>query len=267
MAKSISNFPDLSLRSRTLAIARFTLLEAWRNRLAWLLVGMVAVAFLVSVFMRQQAVTEASRVQLAFLASIVRAGSVFIVATYVLQGSVREFHDKVLDLMLSLDLPRSSYLAGKFLGYALLSTCCACAVSLPLLLLADPYHVSVWAYTHLLELLIVAALALFCVTTFPQFLSAAAFVLAFYVLARSITAIQLVSQSTLAPPGLTADFASFLANTIALVLPHLDAFAQTAWLVGAPGTPVSMAAATVQSAIYVTLLLLAAMFDLHRRNF
>jgi len=267
MLKSSANTALTPLTARTLAIARYTLLEAWRNRFALLLIGMLIVAVLASIFVRQQAITESARAQVAFLASSLRLGTVFIVAIYVLQGSLREFHDKVLELMLSLDLPRSSYLAGKFLGYALISVSCAVAGSLPLLALAAPQDVFLWAYTLMLELWIVAAFALFCITTFTQFLSGATFVLAFYLLARSISAIQLVSQSTLAEPGLATDFGAFLADAIALVLPRLDAFTQTAWLVDAPVVPLSMPGATLQTAIYVTLLLAAAMFDLQRRNF
>ncbi len=250
-----------------MAIARYTVLEAWRNRSALLLAGLVILALLASLFVRQQAITEATRAQVALFAGMARFGSVFIVAIIVLQGSVRELQDKVLELMLSLDLPRSAYLAGKFLGYALLSVACAAAVSLPLLLLSEPLDVLRWACTHTFELWIVAAFALFCITTFSQILPAAACVLAFYALARSITAIQLISQSTLTEAGPASDVAALLADAIALVLPRLDAFTQTAWLVDAVAQPLPMTSAILQTAIYVALLLIAAMFDLHRRNF
>lgn len=253
--------------ARTLAIARYTLLEAWRNRFGLLLAGMVIAAVLASIFVRQQTITETTRSQITFLAAALRAGSVFILAITVLQGSVREFHDKVLELVLSLDLPRSSYVVGKFLGYAALGVICTIAVSLPLALLADSQSVLLWAYTHLLELWIVTAFAVFCITTFSQLASAATLVLAFYFLARSITAIQLMSQSTIADTGPAAGFAAFLTDAIALVLPRLDSFTQTAWLIDAPVSPLTMPGATLQAGIYVALLLAAAMFDLHRRNF
>jgi len=267
MPKSISNPAMVPLSSRVMAIARYTVLEAWRNRSALLLIGMVLIVCLASIFVRQQAITESARIQTAFLASMLRLGAVFIVAITVLQGSVREFNDKVLELMLSLDLPRPAYLTGKFLGYASLGVICAIVVSLPLLLLSEPQHVLKWACTHMLELWIVTAFALFCITTFSQLLPAAAFVIGFYLLARSITAIQLISHSTLVEPGRASDLAAFLANAVAMVLPHLDAFTQTAWLVDATAQPLSLAAAALQTAIYVSLLLLAAMFDLNRRNF
>ncbi|UCH46777.1 MAG: ABC transporter permease [Betaproteobacteria bacterium] len=267
MSKSIANPALMPLTARILAIARYTVLEAWRNRSVFLLIGMVVLALLLSLFVRQQAITESDRAQVAFLASITRLGSVFLLAITVLQGSVREFQDKVLELMLSLDLPRSAYLAGKFLGYALLAVGYGAIASLPLLLLSDPLNVFRWSITHIFELWIVIAFALFCITAFSQLLAAATFVLAFYLLARSITAIQLISQSTLSGPGPASDFAALLADAIALVLPRLDAFTQTAWLVEAIAEPLSMTGAIVQTSIYVSLLLCAAMFDLHRRNF
>ncbi len=257
----------MPLTARTLSIARYTVLEAWRNRLALSMAGIAIAAVLASVFVRQQAITEADRMQAAFLASTLRVASVFVVAIYVLQGTLREFQDKVLELMLSLDLPRSNYLTGKFLGYAVVSVFCALIVALPLLLFSDAGDVLVWTYSLVLELWVIAAFALFCMTTFSQLLPAATFVLAFYLLARSITAIQLISESTLAQPGLATDLGALLADAIALVLPHLDAYTQTAWLIDAPANPLSMAAASAQTAIYVVLLLAAAMFDLHRRNF
>ncbi len=267
MSKSIANSPVTPLTKRILTIARYTVFEAWRNRSWLLLLGIVVFVLLSSVFVRQQAITESDRVQVAFLASTLRIASVFLVALTVLQGSVREFHDKVLELMLSLDLPRAAYLAGKFLGYAALCVCCAAVVSLPLLTLSAPLDVLRWAGTHMFELWIVAAFSLFCITTFSQLLPAAAFVLAFYLLARSITAIQLISQSTLNASGPANDFAAVLADAIAVVLPRLDAFTQTAWLVDSVAQPLSMTGAVAQTSIYVVLLLCAAMFDLHRRNF
>ena len=136
------------------------MLEAWRNRFGLLLAAFIVAAVLASIFVRQQSITESTRSQIAFLAATLRAGAVFIVAITVIQGSVREAQDKVLELMLSLDLPRGNYLTGKFLGYACLGVASAMAVSLPLLVLTDFQSVLQWAYTLLLELWIVTAFAI-----------------------------------------------------------------------------------------------------------
>ena len=252
---------------RTLAIARYTLLEAWRNRFLLTLLAVVAGLWLASLFVQQLAITESERIQVGFLAAVLRVAAVFMISLYVLQGLLREFHDKVVDLVLSLDLPRASYILGKFFGFSLLCIIAASIAALPLALIADWRDAAVWAFTLTLELWLLAALAVFCMTTFTQLMPAATFVLAFYLLARSITAIQLMSTSTLFGGSFGPQAAAFIADLLALVLPRLDALAQTAWLVGAQPVPVSLAAVTLQTVIYSALLLAAAMFDLYRRNF
>jgi ABC-type transport system involved in multi-copper enzyme maturation permease subunit len=252
---------------RVAAIARYTVLEAWRNRLVAIVLVATALLFLLSVFARELAITESLRLQTAVLAASLRLASVFFVALYILNGLTREFNDKVVELMLSLDLPRPAYLLGKFCGFAFIALGVAAIATLPLAFLAPFPQALAWGSTLAMELLIVAAVSVFCITTFSQLPSAAAFVAAFYLLGRSITAIQLMSSSSLvAGSGPTQEAAERLADAMALLLPRLDAFAQTAWLLESD-TAMSLASATVQSVIYVGLLLSAAMFDLYRKNF
>ena len=267
MTGSVSSVPPQARRARTLAIARYTLLEAWRNRFLLTTVLIVGVVVISSIFIRQLAIVESARVQLAFLSATLRMASVFIVGLYVLQGLLREFQDKVLELVLSLDLPRWSYLLGKYGGFLVLCVACSLISAVPLITLADPTAVLAWTFTLSLELSLVAAAALFCMTTFTQLLPAASFVLAFYLLARSVAAIQLMSTSTLLTPGPATQFSGLLADFLALLLPRLDAFTQTAWLIDPRAQPYCLAHAGLQTAIYVVLLLAAAMFDLQRKNF
>lgn len=249
------------------AIARYTVLEAWRNRLAITVAVAVALLFLLSVFVRELAVTESVRLQTALLASALRLASVFLIGLYILNGLTREFNDKVVELVLSLDLPRPAYLLGKFLGYAVVAAGVALIATVPLAFLASAGAAAAWGFSLALELLLVAAIAVFCITTFTQLLSAAAFVAAFYLLARSITAIQLMSTAGLVADGGTGQkLGEWLANAMAFVLPRLDTFTQTAWLMP-EGLPGGLGAIVLQSAVYVVLLLAAAMFDLYRKNF
>ena len=253
--------------NRVGAIARYTVLEAWRNRLALIVAVATALLFLLSVFVRELAITESARLQTALLASALRLAAVFLIGLYILNGLTREFNDKVVELVLSLDLPRPAYVLGKFLGYAVVAAAVAAIATLPLLFLAPPGSALAWGSSLALELLVVAAIAVFCITTFTQLLSAAAFVAAFYLLARSITAIQLMSSASLVADGSLGQKAGeWLANAMAFVLPRLDTFTQTGWLMP-EGAPSGMAMIVLQSAIYVALLLAAAMFDLYRRNF
>ena len=248
------------------AIARYTVLEAWRNRLIVIVLTATALLFLLSVFARELVVAESSRLQVAVLASALRLASVFLVGLYILNGLTREFNDKVAELMLSLDLPRPAYLLGKFTGFAFIALAVATIATVPVALLAPSASALAWGCSLGLELLIVAAVSVFCITTFTQLLSATAFVAAFYLLGRSITAIQLMSSASLVEGGAGQKAGEWLADGMAFLLPRLDTFTQTSWLIDGVA-PASLGSACAQSAIYVVLLLAAAIFDFYRKNF
>ena len=97
-ATTAAYVPSRRNARRVGAIARYTVLEAWRNRLAVLVIVLVALLTLLSLFARELAVTESGRLQTAILASTLRVASVFLMALYILIGLTREFNDKVLEL-------------------------------------------------------------------------------------------------------------------------------------------------------------------------
>jgi hypothetical protein len=254
--------------SRIATIARYTLLEALRTRLPALVLAVLLVLLGASYFIEALSVMEGARLQAGFYAASMRLACVFIAGLYVLVSMTREFDDKGLDVLLALDLPRSHFVLGKAAGFLAIAALIAAAAALPLAVLASPLAGAQWAASLGLELAIVVALALFCIITFNQLTPAAAFVLAFYLLARSLTAIRLMSEHPLAGTDtLAQQVIHFLVEALALVMPSLDAWTQTAWLVNAQAPWTTLAQLSAQCALYVALLVAATMFDLYRRNF
>src|SRR5258708_5931913 len=164
------------------SLARATLLEAVRNRLLWLAVMVVVIAFGLAQFLNQVAITESREIQTALLAAPLRVAAVFIVAVFVITSMVRELSDKVTELLLSLPAPRSAYFFGKFSGYALVATVLALLTALPLVPFANFQGLVLWTVSLICELLIVAAMSLFCVLSFAQVVPAFAAVAGFYLL-------------------------------------------------------------------------------------
>lgn len=254
--------------SRIATIARYTLLEALRTRLPVLVLVTLLVLLAGSFFVETIAVTEGARFQTGFYAAGVRLASVFIAAVFVLVSVAREFNDKGLDVLLALDLPRSHYILGKLAGFLGIALLIAVVAAVPLAWSAAPQAALQWTISLATELAIVVALALFCVVTFNQLTPAASFVLAFYLLARSLTAIRLMSANPLTGADtLSHQVIQLVVETLALVMPAFDAWTQTAWLVNqqAPWSAVLQLAGL--SALYVALLAAATMFDLYRKNF
>jgi ABC-type transport system involved in multi-copper enzyme maturation permease subunit len=251
-----------------LAISYYTLLEARRTRLAVLLAAALTLMLALAFFVAELAVIESTRLQTSFYAAGARFAAVFMVSAHVLGSITREFNDKGIDALLALDLPRSHYILGKLGGFLAIAALVALITCAPLLMQAPATAVLQWGVALVLELSVVAAFSLFCVLAFGQFIPAAALVLAFYLLARSLTAIQLISAHPLSGAGtLSHEVGRWLVDALALVMPALDRWPQTAWLVDAAAPWPLFGGLLAQAALYVTLLAGAAMVDFQRRNF
>lgn len=259
--------PMPSTLKKALTIARFTLLEAVRTRLLAVVAIILILLFLGSLFVQHIAVTETTRMQTGFLAATARMAAVFVLSLHVAGSMVREFNDKGVDLLLSLALPRAGYYLGKFLGFAGIAVAIAALTTLALVTLAPGPSLVLWGVSLALELILVAALALFCVITFAQIMPAISFVAAFYLLARSINAVRLLSVSPLlAPNDWTNRAIAHLVDALAWLLPDLDRFTSTAWLVDHSGSLAMLGLNTVQTLLYGALLVVAGLFDLYRRD-
>jgi len=251
-----------------LPIARYTLLEALRNRLLWLALILVAAGLAFTQFLQQVSITESNQIQAALLAALLRLGAVFMLAGFVVTSMVREFNDKVMELILSRPLRRSSYFVGKLAGYTAVALALALIFSLPLALFAPVARVALWGASLTCELLLVTAFALFCVLSLTQVMSALAAVAGFYLLSRSISALQIMVANPLSDTySLGQEVVNRVVDAIAFLLPGMDRMTQTAWLTYDAPTAADSAQLLAQTAAYVLLLCGAALFDLQRKNF
>jgi ABC-type transport system involved in multi-copper enzyme maturation permease subunit len=253
--------------SKILTIARFTLLEALRARLPVIVLVILGLLLLGSLFVQHISVTETTRMQTGFLAASARMAAVFVLTLHIAGSMVREFNDKGVELLLSLDLPRAGYYLGKFFGFAGIALALAALTALALAVPGWGPGLALWGASLALELILMAALALFCVVTFAQIMPAISFVIAFYLLARSIGAVRLMSGSQLlAPHDWNNRAIGWLVDLLALLLPDLDRFTPTSWLVDNSGSLGSLGLVALQTLIYATLLVAAGLFDLYRKN-
>lgn len=256
------------MKNRIATIARYTILEALRTRLP--LLGLVVVGMLLAAgfFVREIAITESGRFHTAFYAATARCAAVFLAALYVIASVAREFQDKGVEIALALDLPRSHYIVGKLIGFVAIAAALAVTAGIPLLPLAGWEPVGQWTASLAFELAIVVALSLFCVVTFNNLMPAASFVIASYVLARALTAMRLIGANPIADAQtLSHEVMTWLVEALAFVMPPLDAWTRTGWLVDQPAAWMSLLAISAHSVLFVVLLGAAAVFDMHRKNF
>jgi len=253
--------------ARLSAVVRFTMLEAWRSRLPWLLLLTLACAFAASQLAAELAITEGGRFRAALLAGGVRFAWVFIFAVYVIGSLTRELNERGFEVALALELDRSTWVIGKLAGF-LLPAFLSVMLLFPLFaLLAPPAGAAAWCLTLAFELAIVIAAALFFTLNLASVPAAAVLTAGFYLLARSIDALVLIaSSSPLLASGAWRDLSQMVVGALAWLLPGLGRFAQGAWLAGDVPSASTLALMGVQCAAYVALLCAAALVDFHRRD-
>lgn len=247
------------------AIAAGTLKEALRSRLLWLLALLALAAVGLAGFLQAVVPAEGRATNTALLAALLRLASAGIVATFAVTAIVREYADKQVEMMVALPYPRAAWLLGRLGGCGLLALLPAGVAGILVGLAAAPAQAALWTAALLGELWIVAAFAVFCTLTLQHALPSLCATAGFYVLARSVTALQLAGHGALPDAGQRAIGAG--TDLLAFVLPRLDAFARSEWLLYGTGTAADLGFVAAQGAIYVALLAGAALFDLSRKEF
>ncbi len=248
------------------SIIRMILLEALGTRLPWLLVVIAMASFGFAQFLGQVAIIEAAQVQAAVLAAVLRVSAVFIVVTFVVTSMVRESSDKVTELLLSQAAPRAAYFFGKLAGHSAVAFAVAVAFSLPLMLFAPIGGVLSWLFSLGAELILMAALSLFCVLSLTQVLPAISAAAGFYLLSRSVAAMKLIAAAAVPTAASFGDRAlSASVDAVALLLPRIDQMTQSDWLISPPAAA-AVGTAMLQAVLYTALLAAASLFDLYRKN-
>ena len=247
-------------------IAFFTFREATQNRLFRLtFVGLICLLGIAE-FTGELAITEVREIQAALLASIARWFIVMTSALFVITSMVREFNDKGTELILSLPVSKMTYYFGKYFGFIALSLVISTSIGLILLLYADLLPLLAWYFSLLCETAIIISLSMLCLFTFSNITVSFVVVVAFYILSRSIEAIQLLSTSPILETNtFSQDFMTGLANTIAYILPNLNEFSRSDWLVYGLADS-NLKFVFMQTVIYLTLLISAGIFDLSRKE-
>ena len=249
---------------QTLAIARYTALEALRTRTAISAAAMLLLLFAASFFIREIAIADSHRLQTTFLAATARLAGIFIASLFIISAVVREFNDKGQMLLLSLALGRGQYVVGKFLGFLLPVALMSLASSVLVALVAGFGPTLTWAAALLLESAIMSAVSLFCALSLRQTLPSAALAMAFYLLARGLAGIQLIAHHSLEAGG-AQSMMTTLVDGLGLLLPRLDAFAASRLLVETVSAA-ALGPMLAQAALYCALALAAASIDFARRD-
>ncbi len=253
------------MKLTAITIARFTFIEALRNRFILIFLAALVISFGLAEFLSEMAITESRETIVSIVSFTMRLFAIVAISLFVITSVAREFNDRILWHIFSLPRKRYVYYFGKLLAYALLSFLAVMAISVLLMFYTPVADVILWAISMFLELLIIISFSLLCLITFRQITLSFLSVMGFYLLARNMATFQLISNSPILESNtLSQNFIDTLLEAIAYVLPNLNDFAQSGWLLYGTFQANDLYSNILQTVIYVLLLSFAAIFDLYR---
>lgn len=248
-------------------LIRYVLTAALRDRLILSMVLLMGVGASIAVFLGSAAITESDQFAVVFAAGGLRfagaAGLVLFIVFYLR----RAFDSKDVEFMLSRPVSRVAYVCSHSAAFSVLAVFIAFLVALTVCALA-PAAVgeghALWAFSLLVEYIIVVNAAMFFAMVLPSAAAGSLAVFALYILARIIGQILGIIHAGLSVSGFQT--LSFIMHTISLIVPRLDLMAQTTWLIYGPEA-ITYSFILIQGVAYTALVILATLVDLVRRQF
>lgn len=249
---------------------RYILLTALRD---WLFVGLlfgVVLAAMISSSMGDMAMVEPEQLKLTYAAASTRLVLVVGLIVFACFHLRNAFDTREIDVFLSRPISRRNLVISYWLGFSLVAMLLL-APSIGVVYFVgalDAHGFAIWALSFALEVLLVVAVALFCAFTLKSAVSAVMASLGFYVLSRMMGFFIATSKSSLLFRSKELSNASeFLMDKLAIFVPRLDFFAKTEWLVYGVESSQEVKLLLLQAAIFIPLLLAAAIIDFRKKQF
>lgn len=245
---------------------QYIFLCAVRDRLFLGLAAGIALASLIASILGSTAAVESAETALVYAAGSARlmlaVGLGVFVCFHVKQG----FETREIDVMLSRPLSRARLVIAFWAGFAGVASLLALLAALALLLIGvvNWPGFAAWLLTLLLEGWFTVALSLFAALVLRSAVSAVLATLGFYTLSRLMVFFLMTAEHTPTTSALLM-IGKYSLTAVSALMPRLDFFAKTEWLAYGPTREWLLASA--QAAIFIPLLLTAAVLDFRRKEF
>jgi ABC-type transport system involved in multi-copper enzyme maturation permease subunit len=255
---------------------RYIFLTAIRD---WLFIGLAAAILLavgMSFFLGGTALVEQMQMTIVYASGSSRVILIIGLIVFVCFHVRRAFDNREVEVILTRPISRSSFVFSYWAGFAILSFLVSVPLTLLLGILLDVNFQGLlfWGASLVFESFIVVAFALACSLILQSAVSSVFVSFGFYFISRMMGFFVAIIDK----PSMVRDVSwSWIMENIltvsSMILPRLDLFGKSKWLVYGVGSDVNLLLADlipifiVQSVIYVPLLLFMAIYDFKRRQF
>lgn len=251
---------------------RYVLLTALRDKLfTGLLAGVLLATYVASV-MGSTALVETQEQTVVYAAGSARLILAIGLIVFVCFHIRNAFDTQEVYVILSRPMSRPAMVLAYWLGFAFVAS----LLSLPVIGLisylgAGLNHstgILAWSVSLVLEMWLVVGLALFSALILKSGVASVLSSLGFYVLGRLMAYFVATSQSSMGFEHVALNnITKWTLQGISISVPRLDFYGKTDWLVSTLPESVDWQHFLIQTAVFLPLLLLAAIADFRRKQF
>ena len=257
----------IQLRAARTLVA-YIMATALRDRLFLAFLVLTALAAGIGMFIGGAAVVEKRELSVVYVATATRLIMVIGLVLFVCFYLRRSFESFEVELMLSRPLSRTAFVLAHVISFIVLSLVATIIAAFVVGAVAQPTMEALlrWSVSLWLECSIMMLTAMFFSLALPSAVANVMACFGFYVLSRMIGLLTGIAKSG-GGDSLALDVVKRSMEAISIVIPRLDLFGQTSWLIYGVGGEIGFSVIALQALVYAPLIVAAAVFDMKRWQF
>lgn len=247
---------------------RYILLTAMRDWFFWvLLIGMLSAASIAGL-LGSTAFLESKEMTITYAASASRVMLMLGLIVFVCFHIRNAFDTKEIDVILSRPISRANLVVSYWMGFMLVAAILLLPIIAIVGLIGAPNvkGFGYWAVSLYLEAGIVVSLALFSAFALRSAVTSVLGCMGLYVVSRMMVFFVMTAENPMFN-SLKYIWLRFLLQGISSVVPRLDFFGKSEWLVYGLKSHADFNLYFIQAVIFIPLLLVAAILDFRRKQF
>lgn len=243
---------------------KYILLAAQRDSLFLGLAVAIAISCSLGLFLGSNALSEQNEMSMVYAAGAARIVMIVGLILFTAFSIRRFFENREIDLMLVRPVSRAQFIISFWVGFSMVALFFVLFTAFLLYIFTSPNLEGflVWTISLLFESFVVLALAMTAALILKSAVSAVMLTLGFYVLSRMAGFVMLIVTK----PG-PQDFFDKMFYYISSIIPRLDFFGKTEWLVYGVKDFADVKLFAIQAVVYLLLLICISIFDFKRKEF
>jgi ABC-type transport system involved in multi-copper enzyme maturation permease subunit len=252
-----------------LAIIKYILKNAVRDRLYIGILLSLIIAFAISIFLGSTMLVEQKQTATVFIAGSTRLILAIGMILFVCLSINRAFENKEVEFILAKAISRQKFVMSYFIGFVLTFLLVYLPVILAVYLFCKVNLIGYlfWSLTLILEIILIIAFAVLVSLILKNPLNSIMSTFSFYMISRLMG---MFVSAIVIPDNIEIAYRYWLPSALkmlSVIFPRLDLFAQSSWLINNNSYQSMITIIILQFVIYLLLLITMSFHDFKKKQF